>query len=103
MTPYLIWGEDERADIRSVEELDQLVDQLTMLAKEDMPFTVDLYVDDQTALYIVIEREESQVTFASARSHPPIISSLGPWDDDEPIEFTYRGQESSVPRRYFVP
>jgi hypothetical protein len=101
--PYLLWREDERSEIRTVQELDELVDRLTLEAKADMPFTVELHTADETLLCIVIGREESHVLFHSATSSPPILSSLGPWDDDEPIEFTYQEQESSVPKRFTVP
>jgi hypothetical protein len=102
MTPYLIW-EEERAEVRSVEELDAVLDRLTLQAKEDTPFTVELYITDATMLYIIVGRDESQVVYYASADKPVAVSSVGPWEDDEPINFLYRGYESSVPKRYFVP
>ena len=103
MTPQLFWEEANRTEVRSVEELDRLVDQLTVEARADMPLTVELHVGDETAMSIVVGREESHVEFHSAATHPPIVACHGPWNDDELIEFSHRGQYSELPRRYFVP
>ena len=101
--PDLVWGQSDRAKVRSVEDLDRLVDQLTSEASEGLPFAVELYIRDGTGMYIVVGRQESHVEFFSAHSHPPVIGCRGPWDDDDLVEFTYRGQYSELPKRFTVP
>lgn len=103
MTPYLVWDEDNRAEIDSVEELDRLVDRLTAEALEAVPFTVTLQVDDDTSMFIVVGRDESHMEFYSTACDPHLWSCRGPWDDDEHIEFLYRGHDSGIPKRYCVP
>lgn len=104
MNPCLTWDENEQCIVHSVSELDQMIEKLTAKAKEEnMPFTVELQVDPETALVIVVGREESHVAFYSTASRPPIVTSIGPWDEDEQIVFTHRGHWSSMDKRFWVP
>jgi len=103
MTPYLIWDEDNRAEVRSVEELDLLVDRLTVEARESVPFAVELHVGERTSMFIVVGWKESHMEFYSPAYRPYLWSCRDLWDDDEHVEFFYRGHHSGVPRRYTVP
>lgn len=104
MQLHIEWDEDQREIVRSVEELDAWLDRLTQAAEVAAElFTVELHTPDDQVLALIVGGEESQVAFYSAAHNPPYLSSLGPWEDDEPIEFAHRGQYSSLPRRFFVP
>lgn len=101
--PYLLWHEDNRSEIDSVEELDRALDRLTAEAREDLPFAVQVCLDDRTAMLIVVGRDVSHVEFTSPTSRPLVVVCEGPWDDDELIELTHGGVWSELPRRYWVP
>ena len=103
MTLHLSWHENEFVEVHSVDELDQLIDQLTMQAKQRMPFSIELSVNNATSLLIVVGREESHMEFYSGQSRPPIVGCVGPWNDDEFIVFSHRGHYSEIDKRYCVP
>ena len=103
MTPHLVWHENEHAEVHSVDELDLLIDQLTIQAQQTMPFSIELSVNNETGLLVVVGCEESHMEFYSAQSKPPILGCVGPWDDDELIVFSQRGHYSEMYKRYCVP
>jgi hypothetical protein len=89
--------------VTSVEELDQLLDHLTALARHEGPFSVDLSINDRSDIGAVLGRDESHLEFYSADEPPTYSASSGPWDDDTLIPFMHHGSYSELPRRYFVP
>ena len=104
MIPYLIWDEDNRVEIRSVEELEQLLDLLTVEAREDIPLSVELHVEEGISMYIVVGGEASPIAFYSATSRPPVIGGLGQYNNtDETIEYNHRGHYSVIRKQYAVP
>lgn len=102
MTPYLLW-DDKETRISSLEALDNLLDHLTVEAKQLMPFTVELHVNNDTGLLIVLGQTESPVEWYSAADRFPIMGAHGPWDDDNLLVFLHHGHYSELPKRFCVP
>src|SRR5688572_23117793 len=103
MTPYLLWDSDNRAEIYSLQELEQIVDRLTIQAEEEMPFSLQFCGNAERCLMFTIGGEESRMEFCSTTGKRLIVGCRGPWDDDELIEFTHAGQYTEIERRYCVP
>ena len=103
MQPFLIWEEDRRIAITSVAMLDAIVDELDASARAAMPITIELYHDEEQMLLIVVGQETSYVQFYSTAYHPHLWTCRGEWNDDEHIEFLYRGHHSGIDKRYTVP
>jgi hypothetical protein len=97
------WGPGESTEVASVEELDRLLDDLSAKARSQGPFTVEISVNDRTAISAVLGRDDSHLEFYSPDQGALVIGCRGPWDDDTLIPFTYMGSYSELPRRYFVP
>lgn len=104
MAVYIVWDENSQADIHSVEELNQLLDQLADQAKEDMPLSVELYMHEKMSMYIVVGSDLSPVCFLSTVNQPHIVSSRSQYaDNDGYFEFNHRGHHSAVHRKFTVP
>lgn len=103
MPGILVWSDEEdgRREVATVEELDRVVDELS--ASADSPFSVELMVDENTAISVVVGLDISLVNFYSATEQPNYLGSVGPWDDDELVVFYHRGHYSEVPKVHFVP
>lgn len=102
--PYLLWGDNKRAEFRSLAQLEELIGQLSFDAATcGMPLGVQVCLNAETALLITVGSEESHLEFYSAAGHPRGVGSRGPWDDDKLIEADFMGQTSELPRRYWVP
>jgi hypothetical protein len=99
----LIWGEAESSPVASANELDDLLDDLTEQAWIQGLFTVQLVMNNGTALLIVVGGQMSHVEFYWRTGKPLAVGSRGPWDDDELIALTHCGQYSELPRRFWVP
>src|SRR4051812_28120106 len=90
MIAYLLWDEDRRVDIRSVESLDILLDELTIAAKQDMPFSVELDIPNGMSMYMVIGDEVSPIGFADPTTRPPVNGAIGAnADRDGHLAFNY--------------
>ncbi|HTK05722.1 MAG TPA: Imm1 family immunity protein [Ktedonobacteraceae bacterium] len=105
MSTYLEWDKDQRAEASSVEELDRLLDQLTLQATNERPFSVDLVADAVPALSIVVGDVITPVNFYSPTSHPLVVGCLGRWeeDGDQVFVFDARGSYSEIEKRYTIP
>jgi hypothetical protein len=104
MTPYILWDRDRRAEFRSLQELEQLIEQLTMQAEQDAtPLGIQIKLNPETGLLITVGREESHVEFYSTTARPLVVACRGPWDSDELIEANFMGEPSTIEKRYCVP
>jgi len=101
--PYLRWDVNSRVVIRSLAELNRILDQISSEAAVDMPVTVELFVNSETGLSATFGREESHVEFYSATNKPPVVGCSGPWSDDVLISFLHQGEYTEIERRYCVP
>jgi hypothetical protein len=101
--PRLEWDQDQYTEVRSLPELDHLINELSRKAQSKMPFSVELRMNPETSLSIVVGNEISHINFFSAKSSPPMVGCHGPWNDNELLEFLYRGEYSEIPRRFCVP
>lgn len=107
MNGHLMWGQEDHADISSVEELDRALDQLTIESERiGMPTGVQLQIDGGAAMSIVVGREESHVEFYSPTARPPAVGCRGPWqgeEGDELLVFNFGGEYTEIEKRYSVP
>jgi hypothetical protein len=104
MTPYLEWEENNQAIVYSIADLNQLLDQITAQANNDMPLSVELHMNKETSMYIVVGSDVSPVAFYSATHQPPIVGSRNQQSGvDGYFEFSHRGHYSVVHRTFTVP
>ena len=107
MTAYFEWDLDQRADTSSIQELDRILDQLTLQATNNrLPFSVDLMGDSGACLSIVVGDNISPVNFYSPTGHPLVVGCSGPWKEkegDKVFVFLHRGSYSEIEKRYTVP
>lgn len=96
----LLWGQNEQAPVRSVEELDQLLDRLTHDASD--PLVAVLEPPGEAALSIGLGSDRSLLNFISSPD-PPYFTSQGLEKSDESIEFFYCGELTEYPRRALIP
>jgi hypothetical protein len=99
----LEWDENQQADVHSLDELERLIDELSLQAQGELPFSVELYGNVDTCLSILVGGEVSHLEFFSAKSRPPVVVSSGPWSDDEFVVCTHRGHYSEMPKKYCIP
>jgi len=96
----------ETREIASAGMLEELLDELTLQAKEaDMPFSVQIELDDDSAILITVGSEISHMEFYSASHRPPIVASISAesTDENEIITFLHGGIPSTVSRISCVP
>jgi Immunity protein Imm1 len=98
----LNWGENEVA-VGSVQELDALLDRLTVEAEQDTPFMVALSREDESTLSIGLGRPESVASYVPGSLEPPYLVSRGKGDGDGPVEFFFGGQMTEFPPTSAVP
>jgi hypothetical protein len=104
IVPKLQWGEQGSSTIGSVEELDELLDRLTIEAEQREPFIVELTAENGATLSAGLGRAESVVDYVPSSLDPPYFQSVGTKDSnsDETIMFRYQGDWSEFPRRSAV-
>ena len=88
MTPYLLWDENMRVAIHSLQELDQVIDQLVIQAQQKQPLSAQLAVNAERCLLITIGCEESHLEFYSKNAPTLASGCRGPWDDNTLAEVT---------------
>jgi hypothetical protein len=104
MTAYILWDLNKRDEFSSLQELEQLIEQVTTQAKQtSMPIGVQIQFSPETGLLITVGREESHVEFSTANQRPLVAVCRGPWDSDETIEIDFMAEPSTIEKRYCVP
>ena len=106
MTAYLEWDRNQRTNAFSVQELDRILDQLTLQATNELPFSVDLVLDSGDALSIVVGDIITPVNFYSSAGHPLVVGCSGFWEGeegDQEFVFDHRGSYSEIEKRYTIP
>jgi hypothetical protein len=99
----LIWGEGEEAAVVDVDELDALLDRLTLEAEHGRPFIAELVADDGSTLSIGLGRPLTVVNYVPASLDPPYFQSMGRNGSDDALVFLYGGEWSEYPPRSAVP
>jgi hypothetical protein len=94
--PTVSW-EGNEVPVASTSELDALVDQLTLQAREKLPFIVTVARPDGATLSIGVGRDESVASYVPASLDPPYYLSRSGAQRSEPIEFVFSGQASEYP------
>jgi Immunity protein Imm1 len=98
----LNWAQSEVA-VGSVQELDALLDRLTIEAENDRPFMVALAREDRSSLSIGLGRDESVASYVSGSWDPPYYISRGDPGRAEPIAFHYSGEMTEFPPWSAIP
>ena len=96
----------ETREITSAGRLEELLDELTLQAKQaNMPFSVQIELEDDSAILITVGSEISHLEFYSASHRPPVVVSISPvsTDEEEIITFLHGGIPSTVSRTSCVP
>lgn len=95
----LIWGESSQADVSSVAELNELLDELTHQAEHDQPRIVELVGDDGATVSIGLGQPLSVANYVPASLDPLYLQSFGGGGDENELIFYYRGEFSEFPPR----
>jgi hypothetical protein len=98
----LSWDDGEVA-VRSVSELDALLDRLTAEAESGVPFMVTVARPDGATLSIGLGRAESVASYVSGSLDPPYFGSRGDGEREEHIEFVFGGELTEFPPGSAVP
>jgi Immunity protein Imm1 len=98
----LSWEQNEVA-VGSVQELDALLDRLTVEAEADLPFVVVLAREDGSTLSIGLGSAESVASYVSASWDPPYYISRGDEERTEPVRFIYSGEMTEFPPWSAIP
>jgi Immunity protein Imm1 len=98
----LNWAQSEVA-VGSVQELDALLDRLTVEAQNDRPFMVALAREDGSTLSIGLGSDESVASSVSGSWDPPYYISRGDPGRAEPIAFHYSGEMTEFPPWSAIP
>jgi hypothetical protein len=102
--PKLIWSEDKKAQINSIEELNDWINKFIEEANSTgNSFAIELAVDSSSALFITIGQPESHLEFFSETGRPIVVACIGPWDSDDLIKFDGMGEPCEMEKRYCVP
>src|SRR5688572_32723407 len=109
MKPYVLCQRNvtvETIEITSSNMLEELLDRLTILAKDDdMRFTAQIILNDDSGILITVGSEISHLEFYSASQRPPIVPSIGQWNigEDEIVIALHGGVPSTVQKNSCVP
>ncbi len=97
MPKRLVWADDGKAIVRTVDELDELLDDLEQLATETEPFIVELSAEEGPSITMGVGRSQSVLGYMSGSSKPPYYQSAGRDINEEDMVFFYRGQWTNFP------
>lgn len=96
------WKASGEKRVRSVPELDALLDMLHGKSRE-RPILVDVTSDDGNTLTIGVGSELSVLSYVPANGDPPYLSSIGNPNDEGVVVFGYMGEWTEIPTRNLVP
>lgn len=99
------WGVEQREEVRTVAELDALLERLAGEARAaGMPQDVQLTVDGAGTLGMVVGDDRSVLNHVPDSLDPPYMVSVGNEASDEPVVFYVAGDHySDGPRRNTIP
>ena len=100
----LVWGpkSEERAEIRSTEELDEQLERLHIQA-EPQPFIAELVLPSGASLAIGLGRTEAVLSFIGPSLDPPYYHSVGPAEAEGTVVLRYFGDWTEVPATTVIP
>lgn len=99
----LSWGDDEKAPIRSVQELDERLDALDRQAEASQPFIAELVRPDGAVLSLGVGREYSVLNYSASPDPPYYTSHSADGGEAATVVFYYYGHESEFPGDAAVP
>lgn len=91
------WGHDQRAVIKTVGDLDALLDRIDAEARR-LGLPQDVQLTDPRGggtLGIVVGAERSVLNHIPDDSNPPYLTSVGDEDEDQPFTFYVAGDHHS--------
>lgn len=97
------WSEDAAVEIRSIQELDHLLDDLAAQTPEDRPILVDLIHVESGILEVGIGCRVSVLCHVPASGDPPYLVSLGDEAETGDVGFYGYGEWSEFSREECVP
>jgi len=105
MFPYVAWGQNNRVDIKDLQELVSWMDTFTNQAKgTGMPFSLQLQKDESSGLLFTVGSTICHLEFYSAHASPIVIGCRGSWENgDEIITFWHGDEPSEMEKKYFIP
>jgi hypothetical protein len=99
----LSWAEDGSAPVRSVQELDERLDELDRQARADQPLVAGIERPDGAALSIGLGRDRSVLSFMASPDPPYFTSHDQEGESDGTVVFYYYGHWSEFPADAAVP
>jgi hypothetical protein len=100
--PVRLEWETKQTEVRSVRELDQVLDRLTAEAKATRPFVAQLFAADGATLAMGLGRDATIMTYIPANLDPPYFHSVGK-QRGAALVFHFGGDWSEFPRRQALP
>jgi hypothetical protein len=95
-------SQNNRVGISGLQELVSWIDTFTDYAKETgMPFSVQLEMDENSALLFTVGLTICHLEFYSVHDSPIIIGCRGSWENEDEIITFLHGDESSEMEKIF--
>jgi len=89
----LEWGEGNGREVRGVEELDHVLDELEREAADE-PFLVELSRNGGASLSLGLGRRLTALDYVPADLNPPYYQSYAPGVSRDSLWFRFRGEAS---------
>lgn len=104
MVGTLVWGDnvDQKKIVFNDTELEKSILELNTIASDASPITVELRVNEESAIQIIVGLKISPLIFYSRLQSPHYSVSLGPFNDDEWVIFYHHDEYSEMPLKYFL-
>jgi Immunity protein Imm1 len=97
------WADDEKAPVRTVEELDARLDALDEQAREGEPLIAEIVRPDGAVLTIGLGRDSSVLNYSASLDPPYYTSHSDDSPEDENVVFYYYGHWSEFLPEMAVP
>lgn len=92
--------------VESIDELDKILDHLTIEAEQGKPFIVELVADSGNVMGIGLGQSQTVLNFMQSSLQPPYFTSLNrefSGSNDDMIVFDYFGTWTEFPIRNAIP
>ncbi|KAB8140647.1 hypothetical protein F8S13_23130 [Chloroflexia bacterium SDU3-3] len=104
MTPFVMWDEDNKVEVKSVEDIKILMDQIFNISQGELPISIEMYLDEQKSMYIVIGSNRSPVGFICNADNPLMLGAYSSHLEGAGyFTFNHRGHYSVVQMEYTIP
>src|SRR5262249_22568657 len=101
---FKVSWENSEEEVRTVEELDRLLDKLHSQYPGERPVLVTIEIPESgDSMGIGLGREVSVLNYVSGSRDPPYFTSRGTCYDGPPLVFRFMGDLSELPRCCAIP